>query len=83
MEDLVYSNGYGGQLKKSSKVVLICLNTFNNLTYTDSTNNTRLGFNLATLETGFLLKNLMYILSPELGDISLIPAHMIGVKHFS
>ena len=59
---------YGGQLKKELKSgAYFSLNTFNNLTYTDSTNNTRLGFNLATFETGFLVKKFNIHLESGIG----------------
>ena len=65
---LIPNLAYGGQLKKELKSgAHFALNTFNNLTYTDSTNNNRLGFNLVTLETNFLFQKFNINLETGLG----------------
>jgi hypothetical protein len=44
---------YGGQIRKSTAGGFIGINSFNNLTYTDSLNQDVIGFNIHTLESQF------------------------------
>lgn len=56
--ELIPNMAYGGQLKKQfDSGAFLAVNTFNNHTYTDSTNNEYFGFNLVTLESQLDVQN--------------------------
>lgn len=59
------NNSFGGKLKKEFGQDYISLNTFNNTSFTDTTQRYRVGFNIATLE--FLVRSGDFRLKGEAG----------------